>query len=364
MEDIQDTCALTKAAGGTCEQCGGAGGRWFDSRWLCDPCVQIAIAKLTAEAYPSEADRRSGIGGTDIAAILGFDSRRDAFSLWAEKTGALSRSPATPRMRLGKYFERGIVAYYSEMTGRATEFRDRLERHPVRRWMLYSPDAVCLNEPRGVEAKLISREWSHQWGLDVDEIPPRTQLQARWYMAATDYALWDIAALVGDDLRIITVERDRELEDVIIEVAQDFWTKHVLTGIPPAMGASDESTRYLKERFPRMKTELRRATPEEVRLMVDYARTWKIRKAAELEVTRLENELKLAVGDAEGLETDGARFTWKNIKDSTKTDWEALAASLMGPMGKDERATLITEFSKTVQGIRRIHFAAKGLQET
>lgn len=303
------------------------------------------------------AVRLRGIGGTDIAAILGVDSYRDAYSVWAEKTGRLERAPASPRMRLGKIFERGIVQYYEELTGRATEFLDVTMRHPDRDWMVYTPDAICVHEPRGIDAKFISWDQRHQWGETAYDIPERVQMQCYWYMAAFGYPVWDVAALFGnDELQIYTVERDLEIEREMLAAAEDFWQRHILGGEEPVPGGSPETSRYIKERFPRHRLELRDATAPEAELLDQYAAVRVEENIIWEKRAGLENRIKLAVGDGEGLAWPRGRFTWKNVKDSTKTDWEKLAGRLLLGYADDEQAALKQEFSETKPGVRRIHF--------
>jgi predicted phage-related endonuclease len=290
--------------------------------------------------------RKAGIGGSDVAAILGLDEYRDPFSVWAEKRGQYERPPATARMKLGKLFERGIIEYYSELTGRETRFVDETYRSESREWMVYTPDALCIHERRGVDAKLVAWDQRHQWGPTPDDIPARVQLQVRYYMAAMDYPLWDIAALLDmAEPLIYTFERDPEIEEAMLELCERFYRDYVLGDKQPPIGASDDSTEYLRQRFPRQRTNLR----EDDKTITD-------------ERIKTENQIKLAIGEAEGLVWPHGRFTWKNTKDQMKTDWEALARSLLRSYSDLERNTAIQEFTASRPGARRIWFTCDDLE--
>jgi predicted phage-related endonuclease len=308
-----------------------------------------------------ERVRPLAIGGSDIAAILGLDEWRDGFSVWASKTGRVSKSPATPRMRLGKLFERGIIQYYEELTGRETIFCDATSRHPERPWMAYTPDAICKKEPRGVDAKLVNWDQQHKWDRENQfKIPPHVQFQAYWYMAAMDYPLWDIIAVVGsDEPRLYTFERDLELEGEMLRRAEEFWTRYLVGSEQPPIGHSDESSRYLKERFPRNRSTMREATPEEAAVLDKYAVARAVRKEAEDFSEDLENTIKRAIGDGEGLSWENGRCTWKSNKDRVTTDWETLAAKLMESLSADERNAKISEYTTTAPGARPFLFKAK-----
>src|SRR6516225_8971878 len=198
-----------------------------------------------------EALRRASIGGSDIAAILNIDDYRDPYSLWVLKTGRAEAEPPTSRMLLGKAFERGILEFYANTTGRELRYLDITEQHPTRPWMVYTPDAVCVHEPRGVDAKLVSLDQRFRWGATSDEIPPRIQAQCWWYMAAMDFPLWDVAAVLttGDPL-FYTVERDMDLEAAMLEAAEEYWRRFLCGDEVPTPGATLATTNYLKRAYP------------------------------------------------------------------------------------------------------------------
>ena len=301
--------------------------------------------------------RRSGIGGSDVAAILGVDPRRDAFSVWQEKRGESHPTPATWRMKLGKIVERAIGDCYQELTGREIVWLDETQRSPVREWMVVTPDAVCLNELRGLDAKMVSWDQRHKWGDKPADVPVEYQLQVRYYMAALDYPVWDIAALIGMEEPVIySFERDLEYEGLILDALEEFWQDYIVAGRQPPVGGSEASRQWLKHRFPRHREPLRKATEIEAAALDAYAQVRIEEKAAQSEKQRLENTLKLACGDGEGLEWPRGRFTWRATADSTATDWKALAASLLRTASEEDAAALIAAYTTPKPGTRRISF--------
>jgi predicted phage-related endonuclease len=306
-----------------------------------------------------QAVRRAGIGGSEVAAVLGVDEGLGPFDIWLLKSGEYD-APATPRMKLGKIFERAIIDYYSALTGRATDWVDRTYRHETREWMVYTPDALCRDEMRGVDAKLVAWDQRHRWGDTPAEIPTRAQLQAHYYMAALDYPVWDVIALVDmDEPRIYTFDRDAELESAMLEGVEEFYRRYIVGGERPPMGASDACAAWLKQRFPRNKADIRNATEREAELLDLYTQARAEEKAATAERTRLEHEIKEAIAEAEGLSWARGRFTWKCTKDSQLIDWHRLAESLMRGYNAEERAATVAEYSETRPGIRRVHFSSK-----
>jgi predicted phage-related endonuclease len=314
-----------------------------------------------------EAVRATGIGGTDIAAILGCDERRDAFSVWKQKRGELEREPPTPRMLLGKAFERGILQYYADLTGRELRYVDETLRHPSRPWMVYTPDALCIHEPRGVDAKFVSWDQRFRWGATADDIPAYIQAQAWWYMAATDLPVWDIAAVTSDgDPLFYTVERDGRIEAVMLAAAEEFYTRYLIGDETPALGASPETARWLKQAFPRHTApKPRPATEPEVALLEEYAQARAEAKQTATEKTARENAIKFAIGDGAGLAWEHGVFTWKATKDTRNVRWEDLAR---GELVRSQRMPqlefdeLVKQYTDLRPGARRVYFRYDGAE--
>lgn len=304
--------------------------------------------------------RNCGIAGSDAGAVLGVDESRDGFAVWAEKKGALPPQPPTVRMIVGKALETGILNLYTYVTGREVEYCDQTRQHPERPWQVGTPDAFCKHERRGVDAKLVFFDQRWKWGTTADDIPARVQCQAWWYMALCDIDVWDIAALVGDGLpRIYTIERDREAERVMLARAEEWWHRFIEGDERPPIGTGPAAHAWLARTFPQHKRpDLRAATGEEILALEEYAQVRLEQKAIKEERECLENRLKAAVGEREGLEWSGGKFTWRKTKDKEVTDWQSMARGLLntyvevGPVRND----LLTFYTRSKPGTRRIWF--------
>jgi predicted phage-related endonuclease len=302
--------------------------------------------------------RRTRITSTDLGPIFGVDEWRDAFSVWAEKKGRLPAREPTPRMRMGKFLERGIVAAYGAVTRREPVWCDETVCHPERDWMAASPDALCAGERRGVDAKLVFWDQRRKWGATPDDIPESIQVQMWWMMAVLEYDVWDVAALVGDDLpRVYTFERDREIERALIAKAEEFWRRHILGDEVPAIGGSAAAGVWLQQAFPtHRRPDLRAATAEEIADLEQCVQVRIEQRVLAEERACLENRLKLAVGEREGLYWPEGKFTWRKTRDQTVTDWESMATGLLHAHVKDaeERETLTGIYRTTKPGPRRV----------
>ena len=77
--------------------------------------------------------RKTGIGGSDIAAILGLSPYRTPVDVWAEKTGRATAQDETLQMRFGRYAEEFVAREYTAKTGNACSALPRCCTTPRRR---------------------------------------------------------------------------------------------------------------------------------------------------------------------------------------------------------------------------------------
>lgn len=299
----------------------------------------------------NSAQRSKSIGGSDIAAILGVDPKRDAFQLWLEKTGRMPVQQ-TDRMVLGKCLEQGIVKYYEYQTGYQTTWIDVTHYHRIRTWQSFTVDAVVRGMRKGVDAKLVSLDQRHEWGPTINEIPQSALYQAIWYTNAMDYDSWDIAALIGDKLYVYTVTRDRELEEALLGHAQHFFERYLIGDEEPPMGTTETTRLWLSRQFPKNGATIREATEEEIELMCEYGLVRSRQKKLDTVRTGLENQLKSVIGDDAGIKSKDYTFTWKKIKDSIDTHWTKIGNHSQPSPDEQE---LLNKYA-TKDGYRRIWF--------
>lgn len=288
---------------------------------------------MSAVARIEEVDDRStGIGGGDIASIVGLNSFRTAWDVFAAKRGLVDpvEESALPEyMRWGTLLQRPILDEYGRMeNAQDLEFYfDSLFRHPDRPWQIGHPDAD--RPPSGilVEAKTVGLFQAHQYGeTGTDAIPERDIVQVQWYMSLLDREAAHVAVLVGgQELRVFTVQRNRSLEAYLLEQAEKFWIAHVLADEPPPLGDSAAAAAYLKKSFPRETIELRKPTDRELAMVETYAdarvkaKHWVSLKEG------LENQLKFHIANAAGLDGEDWKISWKKTADGSSTAWEAAA---------------------------------------
>lgn len=179
--------------------------------------------------------RTTGIGGSDVAAILGLSKWKTPLQVYQEKRGEIEPQADNDAMRWGRYLEPVVRQAYADETGNEVRVLDELVRHPANDFMIANLDGFVLptSGPRRVfEAK--TARTGEGWGEPgSDQIPQPYLLQVQHYMEVSGFPIADVAVLIGgSDFRIYEVPADRELQQMLVEAEADFWQR-VQKGEPP-----------------------------------------------------------------------------------------------------------------------------------
>lgn len=304
--------------------------------------------------------RARRVGCSEFGAILGCDPYQDEVTLAAEKLGLFKRPPPTEAMDWGRILQQPIIDKYNRVTGHQLEWCDQTFEHPDYPFLCWTPDALNWTLGIGADAKLVLWNDKRRWGETPDEIPLHIQAQIAGYMAASGFGRWDVAALINWRVLIYTFYRDLEVETALLRRIELWWDRHICKGIPPPIGASEASERWLKEYFPRNISKIREATPDEIDLLEEYACVRGDEAGIVEQRKQLENEIKLQIAEADGLYWRRGRFTWKRTKDTEEIDWKTLSQGLLQQLPEAERKTLIGLHTVPKPGYRRIDWRYEG----
>jgi len=308
------------------------------------------------------AERLTGLGGSDIGAILGLSKFRTPVDVWAEKTGRVAPQESSLQMRFGTYAEEFVAQEYTAATGKRVQRFNPMLRHPTAPLIghvdrLVIPDGAkvashkseirtdCLLECKTASAFAAMN--ANEWGeAGTDQVPMAYLVQVATYriLAGCHYA--DLAVLFGNqDFRVYHLWRDEDLEQMIIAKATEWWQRHVVADVPPEP-VSDADVRLLYPASTPAKTV---EATDEILQTLSVLRTAKEQaKAYEDAAEAAAVALKAALGDAEALTYQGQTLaTWKSAKPSRRTDWKAVANAIAAP------ANVIELFTTETAGSRR-----------
>lgn len=252
-------------------------------------------------------DRTKFLGASEAGAVLGLSPYRSPFKVWQEKTGQIIPDPPGIPMRAGNALESLVLDLFQEETGkmvgdRQAEFIDKA--HP---FIVCHVDGVA-DSGEIVEAKTTGSDKG--WGEPgTDQIPQvyLAQVTVQMYLAGLRIAY--VPVLIGrEDFRIYKVERDEELEKMVLPRLVKFWTDHVEKNIaPPPVTLSD-----LYEAFPRHEARQVEASEEVVRAVRGLARVKEEIKALESLKETHEKVILEAMGSADELVHEGKVLaTWR-----------------------------------------------------
>lgn len=271
-----------------------------------DGVIKIPLPKTHEDWL---ADRRKGIGGSDVGAVLGLNKYKSPYSLWAEKSGLLHTEEVdNESMRIGRDLEDYVAKRFMEATGHevvTSPYSFQSKAHP---FMLANVDRLLTDEPCGLECKTASA--LTRYDFENGDIPPSYYCQCMHYMAVTGLKKWYIAILVmGKGFYWFEINRDEEEIKVLIEAEEDFWNK-VQTGETPPIDGTSSTATTLGAVFNRSRDkECILGHEAENALNMIYNINEKIKELKE-QKTLYENIVKGEMEDAERAEVEGLVVTW------------------------------------------------------
>ena len=254
--------------------------------------------------------RKSGIGGSEAAAIVGLNPWKSAFQLWMEKTGQVEPEDLSDNEYVywGNVLEQAVADRFCELTGKKVQRRGMLQddEYP---YMLASVDRMVIGENAGLECKTTNAFNSKVW--DDDELPDSYYIQCQWYMMVTGCEKWYIAVLIGGN-KFIWKEVPRNAADIeaLRKAAVDFWSMVITNTMPPVDGSND-CINALADKF-HGESGKTIDLPTAAKACIERRRSIKESIGKLEEQKKLsENELKSMLGDAEVGIIGEDKVTWK-----------------------------------------------------
>lgn len=190
--------------------------------------------------------RRSGIGGSDVGAIIGLvdDSvptvpNFTAMDVYLSKVDPTYERKVNSNQRnnmdFGNLIEDFIISMFERKTGHKVVRENTTRQSKTHPWLLGNIDGFIPSLNAILEVKNVdpSKEW--KWGKDgTDEIPEMYLLQCAHYAHVYDVDKVYIAAYFGSSrFKVFLYNRNIDLENFIVGKATEFWHENVLKKVPP-----------------------------------------------------------------------------------------------------------------------------------
>ena len=268
--------------------------------------------------------RKRGIGGSDVASLLGISKWKSEIELWLDKTNQTNESPVeNEAMQWGTIMEPIIRNHFAKVTGKAVVELKAMLQHPEYPFMLADVDGVTVDDdgnPAILEIKTASEYKRSEWD---EGVPVFYQTQIQHYLCVTGIKKAYCAVLIGgSSFRICELDADEELQAILIAVEKNFWNK-VQNMIRPEMDGSDAAKNLLDSLY-RGGVAEQIVMPEEAIEYVDaYVEACVEEENAKAKKQEASNRMKEIMGDYEKATCLGHSISWKSVS-TERLDTKAL----------------------------------------
>ena len=211
--------------------------------------------------------RKTGIGGSDAAAIVGLGKYSTPLSVYLDKTTDVVKE-TTEIMTRGNVLEPFVQSLFERKTGWKVQNNLQTQRNPDHPFMLANLDGLLPSERAIAEFKtaVYTKGTKEEWGDEgTDEIPKHYLIQVAHYASVMNADMVHIGVLFGDeklfnsyrkihtlsartqsplsgedlddlrcDFKVYVYKRHDDLTKKIINKERAFWFDHVLKNNPPA----------------------------------------------------------------------------------------------------------------------------------
>lgn len=320
----------------------------------------IETTKTETEKAAWLEKRKHYITGTDAGKLIGVSPWGGKFAVWLDKTGRAAPVVETPAMKAGKKFESAILQTYAEEMNCKLEHVDGYNLVTCDKYPRLGASLDGWNHDLKIPVDAKNIKWKNEkWGdAWTDQFPEYYKAQLQVQMMVTGATFAHLAVMFsGQDFFIYSMEYDEEMAQKILDATEEFWPYVENDQMPEADG-SDEATEYIKSEFAMGDAAAVKDPTEEILEALKGLQKAKLDEKDALDrKTEFENRIKLYMGDATAIK---GVCTWKNNKDSVKTDWEQVASVALASMSAEDQKKLVASYTTTKPGARVLRITAKG----
>lgn len=197
------------------------------------------------------AARRSRVGGSEIAAVLGLSPWDSLFSLWHRKAGSIGAVEDSELMLWGRLMEAPIAQRFALRHPEFTVRRCGTYVHRDRDYQLISPDRLLFSRDEWEPLEIKTAFSDEEWGEDgTDEIPMHYRCQVLWSLDVFGRRRGRVAAYFGgDDYREYAVYHDETDAAILRKRAGEFLTS-LHDGVLPELDGHAMTYRAVRDLHP------------------------------------------------------------------------------------------------------------------
>lgn len=278
--------------------------------------------------------RNTGIGASEIAAVLGLSPFMSATTLYYRKRGDLPDERDNARMEWGRRLERMIFQRWLEDHPTESYTWGRMYRSDERPWQLATPDGLAWLQDEQVVVEIKTAASKDGWGEDgSDEIPIYYRAQVMQQMDVVGARVAHVPCLFnGREYRTYQIPYDHKDATIMRARGAAFWDR-VVNGAPPPLDAHKSTTKAMRSIWD-MDPAKEVLIPTDLAQKYDRAR--RLKDQIDALVDRYDNEIRHLTADAAKIYADGrtvaTRSAWterridsKRLREARPDIWEEFA---------------------------------------
>ena len=310
--------------------------------------------------------RQTGIGGSDISAIMGFNSYKTAYDLYHDKINDVVADAQSESAYWGTILEDVVAKEYALRNDCKVQKVNYMIRHPEFDFAVANIDRAVINPSisgnvrfkdgklttdRLLEVKTASEYMKSNWGdEESDQVPDNYNLQCQWYMGITGVDECDLALLLGGNkYRQYNIKFDPELFAILIEEARNFWINHVLARVEPTPTTLANAKQKYTKALPDSTLDLHFNDDENIAIIDRYIELKDTEKQVKADIEQAQTDLINLIGFNEALAVDGELvMTYKAQKGRETFDKKGCLKAY------PELAEQFAEFTKTGEASRTL----------
>lgn len=284
--------------------------------------------------------RKRGIGGSDAGAVCGLNPYRTAMQVYQDKVSEEIEEMDNEAMRQGREFEDYVAKRFMEATGKKVRRANAMFYNEEYPFMLADVDRMVVGENAGLECKTASPYMADKW--KDGNIPLSYQIQCYHYMAVSNADAWYLAVVIyGREFKYYKIERDEALIADLIQIEKTFWENHVMKQQIPDPDGSKLADSVIAEYY-------KNSIADTIPLTGFNEKLERRQELSELigrmdmEKKKIEQELKLYLGENERAENEQFMVSWKSVQ-SNRLDEKRL---------KEEEPEIYEKYKKSVSSRR------------
>lgn len=312
----------------------------------------------TPDNYDALVEGHRLITGSKIGTILGLNPWQSPIEVWKRMQSEPDYGgEAEDRLRIGQILEEPIIDYYQERINPDAQVvrNDALVRPDdpeLATWAAATPDGFFGDReehpvqfaPRGVLEIKTASVYSD---LTEDNVPPLYWVQVQWEMLCAGLPIADLVAM--KDMKIFrhTISRDDDLIAQLVEMAHEWYQRHIVRGEEPPVDGSKAYREHLAKKYGGQIGETVDADAEIHDLVYHLYDVSQEMARLEEEKAEIENRIRAWLGERGAKKVIGSitagkfSLSW-SVSETARTSWKDVAKALNPP------ADLIEQYTKTI----------------